>query len=96
MPPSSRERCPLCDIPMAVDADRATVAKGAASGLCWGAYDRGCPRLPVDWRARALALRAALAEYGRHAEGCSAAFGPQYQCRCGWSDEEAKLVADNG
>lgn len=32
-----------------------------------------------------------LREYGRHSEGCSAACGPQYRCRCGWSEVEASL-----
>jgi hypothetical protein len=29
---------------------------------------------------------AALREYARHSEGCSAVFGDQYRCRCGFSD----------
>lgn len=28
-------------------------------------------------------LRQDLRDYGRHAEGCSAAFG-DYKCKCGW------------
>lgn len=29
-------------------------------------------------------LKQDLIEYGRHAEGCSRAFGEKYRCRCGW------------
>jgi hypothetical protein len=36
-------------------------------------------------------LRQLLAEYGRHAEGCSAAHGARYRCRCGWRDMEAEF-----
>jgi len=32
------------------------------------------------------AERDALREYARHSEGCSAVFGEQYRCRCGFSD----------
>lgn len=51
-------------------------------------------RMPVSVTARALLdevrrLRQLLTEYGRHTEGCSAAHGDQYRCRCGWRDVEA-------
>ena len=32
------------------------------------------------------AERDALREYARHSEGCSAVFGDQYRCRCGFRD----------
>jgi hypothetical protein len=34
-------------------------------------------------------LRQLIIEYARHTEGCSAAHGDQYRCRCGWRDVEA-------
>lgn len=64
----TRERCPVCDAPLATEADIAK-ADGAdedsdlrwATALCWSlavpAY--ACSgRPPVDWRARALAAEA--------------------------------------
>ena len=48
------------------------------------------------WRSRSWWLRCgavrALVEYGRHNEGCSAAHGDQYRCRCGWRDVEAEVA----
>lgn len=49
-----------------------------------------------DLRALLAALdeaRADLLEYGRHSEGCSAAFAhdPPYRCRCGWSAIETRM-----
>jgi len=34
-----------------------------------------------------------LREYGRHAEGCDAAMGAEYRCRCGWHEFE-KMFAE--
>lgn len=39
------------------------------------------------WKQKYEQAEANLREYGRHAEGCSGAFG--YRCRCGW-DKVAK------
>jgi len=36
-------------------------------------------------------LRDLLTTYGRHQEGCNAAHGDQYRCRCGWREVEASL-----
>ena len=36
-------------------------------------------------------LRQLIIEYARHAEGCSAAHGDQYRCRCGWRAVEAEF-----
>ena len=41
--------------------------------------------------AEVARLREVLAEYGRHAEGCSAAVGSQYRCKCGWDRERTAL-----
>lgn len=38
-------------------------------------------------------LRQLVIEYGRHCEGCSAACGDQYRCRCGWQEEGEPIVA---
>ena len=35
---------------------------------------------------KVIAERDALREYARHSEGCSAVFGDQYRCRCGFRD----------
>lgn len=29
--------------------------------------------------------------WARHSPGCSRTFGPQYRCRCGWSDYLADI-----
>jgi hypothetical protein len=65
-----RERCPVCDTPLASEADLRR-AQDAAPGddyhwrgeLCWAPWgqDRRCSRKPVDWRARALVAEARLA-----------------------------------
>jgi hypothetical protein len=39
-------------------------------------------------------LRALLYEYGRHQEGCSAAHGDKYRCRCGWREVEQNERGD--
>jgi hypothetical protein len=41
-------------------------------------------------------LERALESYGRHNEGCSAAHGPQYDCRCGWREAAANLGVTEG
>jgi hypothetical protein len=43
--------------------------------------------------AESRRMRGLLLEYGRHNEGCSAAHGDQYRCRCGWR-EVAKEFTD--
>lgn len=59
---ATRETCPVCDAPQAVDADRDPAPLGLDTmvkifDLCWVALEGGGehPREPVDWRARALA-----------------------------------------
>lgn len=42
-------------------------------------------------RAENARLRQLLIEYGRHNDGCSAAFGVKYRCRCGWRDVEPEF-----
>lgn len=34
---------------------------------------------------------AGLREYARHSEGCSAAFGDRYRCRCGFREFDNEL-----
>lgn len=41
---------------------------------------------------RLAALHEALRDFGRHAEGCSAAFGTTYRCRCGWREVAQTLI----
>ena len=36
-------------------------------------------------------LRQIIREYARHNEGCSAAHGDQYRCRCGWREIEGEF-----
>lgn len=43
-------------------------------------------RLAADEIERLTADRDALREYAKHSEGCSAVFGDQYRCRCGFRD----------
>jgi len=45
------------------------------------------PRLVAEVRR----LRAALTEYGRHQEGCSAQWGAKHNCMCGWREDSAAL-----
>lgn len=45
--------------------------------------------------AEVVRLSQLLTEYGRHNEGCSAAFGPTYRCRCGWRDVEPEFSVQN-
>lgn len=56
--------------------------------IAWqrGAYD-GQGHAHTENRALVEKLRELLREYGRHSEGCNAAFG-SYPCKCGWSDFE--------
>lgn len=44
-------------------------------------------------RAEMEACRQQLREYGRHAQGCSAEFGPGYRCRCGWAEVAPTVLA---
>jgi hypothetical protein len=45
----------------------------------------------AEYREEIARLRQLLVEYGRHTEGCSAAHGDQYRCRCGWRDVEREF-----
>ena len=46
-------------------------------------------------RAENARLRQIIIDYARHNEGCSAAFGDKYRCRCGWRDVEAEFKSAN-
>jgi hypothetical protein len=65
---ATRKNCPVCDQPVAVDADRDPTPLGLGMlvriyDLCWVEIEGGGehPRDPVDWRARALAAEQTLA-----------------------------------
>lgn len=57
-------RCPICDRPLATDADTEHPTDCAhCYQLCWGVRTMShCDGDPVDWRARALTAEARLAE----------------------------------
>ena len=46
--------------------------------------------------AETARLRQLIREYARHTEGCSAAHGDQYRCRCGWREVAPEFVAPAG
>ena len=65
---TDRKNCPVCDQPVAVDADRdpAPLELGTLVriyDLCWVELEGGGehPREPVDWRARAIAAEQDIA-----------------------------------
>ena len=45
--------------------------------------------------AEVVRLHELLMNYGRHNEGCSAAFGATYRCRCGWREVEPEFTVQN-
>lgn len=64
-PDVTRERCHVCDAPLASEEDReerlATAPHHFRPDLCWNpVLGFACCRSPVDWRARALAAEAEL------------------------------------
>ena len=56
---SGRDRCELCDKPVANDAEWETVPEGGRDDLCWGV---GANCEPIDWRARCLAAEETVVE----------------------------------
>jgi hypothetical protein len=56
----NRERCEICDRPVASDEEWDTIPEGEGDHLCWGGMQ--CSMESVDWRARALKAEAALKE----------------------------------
>lgn len=62
-----------------------------------GEYDV-CHELPKREHLEAdnKRLRDLLNEYARHKEGCSAALGEQYHCKCGWAAALAPQPAKEG
>lgn len=46
---------------------------------------------PKDQEEEIKRLRQIIQEYARHNEGCSAAHGDQYRCRCGWREIEPEF-----
>lgn len=61
-PDKTRERCPVCDRPIATEEEWATVPEGEGEDLCWGTGDSQCLLQEQDWRARYLAEKEAHIE----------------------------------
>jgi hypothetical protein len=76
-----------------VALERAYVMEAARwdSIICRGLIEDTLPALVAEVDV----LRQLLRDYGRHNEGCSAAHGPQYRCRCGWREVAPGLGADD-
>ena len=73
--PDARERCPVCDRPLANEEEWACVPDGERDDLCWGTGDFQCLAQEKDWRALYLAEKEAQAETLRlHAEAEHAFF----------------------
>lgn len=89
--------CPVCDRPLATEADHLTIPQGHGEHLCWGAWaPEQCIASRVDWRERALDARRdadRLREREEHfARVLAVADGGQY--RADWPGAIGRLLAE--
>lgn len=80
---TERERCPVCDFPLASESDCRAPFSTDLPSLCWKRFNGDHRGPAIDWRARALKAEADAARLREALEGLL-----DHGCLCAVNDRE--------